>query len=70
LKSAGDGVVNINTAPLEELERLPGIGPSMAQRVIDYRTQIGSFSTVDQLRDVKGIGDKRLEKLRPFVVVN
>ncbi len=54
--------VNINTATQEELERLPGIGPVLAQRIIDARP----FNNADDLRKVKGIGDARYEKLRPF----
>ncbi|MBC8102846.1 MAG: helix-hairpin-helix domain-containing protein [Cytophagales bacterium] len=68
-KNPGDGVVNINTAGLEELQRLPGVGPSTAQKFLDYRTQIGRFASVEQVQDVKGIGPKRYEKLRPFIVV-
>ncbi|WP_432822266.1 ComEA family DNA-binding protein [Trichloromonas sp.] len=62
--------VNINTATLAELEVLPGIGPVSAQRIIDYRSERGPFSTIDQLVEVKGIGDKSLEKLRPLVSTN
>ena len=60
-------LLNINTASSEELQTLPNIGEQMAQRIIDYRTQHGSFASVDALQDVKGIGPKTMEKLRPFV---
>ena len=60
-------LLNINTASAEELQTLPNIGVQMAQRIVDYRTQHGKFSSVDDLQNVKGIGAKTLEKLRPFV---
>ena len=61
--------VNINTATKEELDALPEIGPVKAQAIIDYRKANGPFKTVDDLKHVKGIGAKRLEKLRPDLVV-
>jgi competence protein ComEA len=61
--------VNLNTATLDQLESLPGIGPALGQRIIDYRTQHGPFASVDDLVDVSGIGEKRLEDLRPLVTV-
>ena len=67
LKVPGKGTVNINSAGLDELQRLPGIGPAYAQRILDYRTEHGRFTSVEQLDNVKGIGPKTLEKLRPFV---
>jgi len=67
LSKPGEGTVSINSAGLDELQRLPGIGPAYAQRIIDYRIQHGRFQAVDELDEVKGIGPKKLEKLRPFV---
>jgi competence protein ComEA len=61
------GVVNLNTATADELQLLPGIGAARAQAVIGLRKQRGGFKSVDELKDVKGIGDSALEKLRPFV---
>ena len=60
-------LLNINTASAEELQTLPNIGPRMAQRILDHRKQHGKFTSVDALQNVKGIGAKTLEKLRPFV---
>ena len=60
-------LLNINTASAEELQALPNIGTRMAQRIVDYRTQHGPFASVDALQNVKGIGEKTLEKLRPFI---
>ena len=61
--------VNINTASKDELVALPGIGPAKAQAILDYRKANGPFKSVDDLRNVKGIGAKRLEKLRPDISV-
>ena len=60
-------LLNINTASAEALQTLPNIGAKMAQRIVDYRTQNGKFTNVDGLQNVKGIGAKTLEKLRPFI---
>ena len=59
--------VNINTATQAQLETLPGIGPVIAGRIIEYRTANGGFRSVGQLEAVKGIGPKTLEKLMPYV---
>lgn len=67
LKTPGEGKVNINTAGLEELQRLPGIGPALAERILEYRQEHGRFGSVEELEEVKGIGPKKLEKMRPFV---
>jgi competence protein ComEA len=61
-------VIDVNRASLQELQRLPGIGPKMSQRIADERAR-GRFKTVDELRRVSGIGPKILEKLRPYVTV-
>lgn len=61
------GRVNINTADAKTLERLPGIGPAYASRIIEYRLKNGAFTSYDELLKIKGIGKKRLEKLLPFI---
>lgn len=61
------GAVMVNTASLEELQRLPGVGPAIARAILEYRTQKGRFSTLQDLLKVKGIGPKKLESLRDHV---
>jgi competence protein ComEA len=63
------GKVNVNTATLEELVLLPGIGESRAQALIETRKRRGGFKSVDELLEVKGIGDASLERLRPHVTI-
>lgn len=62
--------LDVNRATAEELQRLPGIGPVLAQAVLDDRATRGRFRSVDDLKRVRGIGTKRLERLRPLVVVS
>jgi len=61
------GTVNINTATPEQLEWLPGIGEARARAVVELRKQRGGFKSVEELKDVKGIGEVAFERLRPFV---
>jgi competence protein ComEA len=61
--------VDLNSATLEQLDGLPGVGPVLAQRIIDWRTKHGRFSSVDELTDVSGIGERTLADLRPLVRV-
>ncbi len=69
LRKPSDGKVCINTAGLNELQKLPGIGPSTAQKILDYRLQNGRFNSIDELDEVKGIGPSKLSKIRPFVIL-
>lgn len=62
-------LININTANSAELQKLDGIGPSYAQNIIDYREANGDFDSIDELINVKGIGEKRLENIRPFITL-
>ncbi|MEZ4403903.1 MAG: helix-hairpin-helix domain-containing protein [Kofleriaceae bacterium] len=68
-RQAPRGRVNLNTATADELERLPGIGPAKADRIIAYRAKHGPFRRVADLRRVKGFGYKTLKKLEPFLDV-
>lgn len=61
--------ININTATLEQLKLLNGIGDVYAQRILDYRAEIGQFQHIEELLDVKGIGEKTLEKIRPYITI-
>ena len=63
------GPVNVNTATQAELETLPGIGPALAQSIIAERDRRGGFRAVNELRVVRGIGDKRFADLEPLVTV-
>ncbi len=67
--TAVPGPVNLNTASLAELDTLPGVGPATAQAIIDHREQQGPYRSVDDLLDVRGIGDAKLAELRDRVVV-
>lgn len=62
------GPISLNQATVEQLDSLPGVGPVLAQHIVDYRTQHGGFRSVDELREVNGIGDRRFADLQPLVV--
>ncbi|MFB7913357.1 ComEA family DNA-binding protein [Streptomyces sp. NPDC056061] len=61
------GPISLNNATVDQLDTLPGVGPVLAQHIVDYRTQHGGFRSVDELREVNGIGDRRFSDLQPLV---
>ena len=65
--AAPAGPIHLNTATVEQLDELPGVGPVTAQKIVDYREQHGAFSSVDDLDAIPGIGPARLEQLRELV---
>jgi competence protein ComEA len=73
---AGDGTapgagapINLNTASLEQLDSLPGIGPAIAQRIIDYRDNVGGFKNIEEITQVSGIGDATFDKIKDKIAV-
>ena len=67
--AAGGGLLDLNAASASDLDGLPGIGPVLAQRIVDWRTEHGRFASVDQLREVTGIGEAKYQDLVEKVVV-
>lgn len=66
---AAGSLLDLNAATVAQFDGLPGVGPVLAQRIVDYRMGKGGFRTVDQLREVEGIGESRFQKLRALVTV-
>ncbi|MFI3174018.1 MAG: helix-hairpin-helix domain-containing protein [Bacillota bacterium] len=64
------GAVDVNTASQAVLEVLPGVGPAIGERIIEYREEHGDFTSVEELTNVKGIGEKTLENMREFIIVD
>ena len=62
-------VVNINTATQTELETLPGIGPSLALKILNYRKENGKFSSIEDIKNVSGIGDAKFENIKNYIRV-
>ena len=65
----GSALVDLNSATVTQLDALPGVGPVLAQHIVDWRTQHGRFDSIDQLQSVSGIGDAKYATLRPLVTV-
>ena len=61
--------ININTATKEELDTLPGIGESTAQKIINYRKENGKFSNIEELKEVSGIGDSKFENIKDLICI-
>jgi len=64
------GTVNVNTATVDQLQLLPRVGPSIAERIVEFRESNGPFASIDELAAVRGIGERSLERMRPYLAVD
>ncbi len=64
-----DGKIDLNTANLQQLQLIPGVGEVIAQRILDYRTDQGGFQAVEELLNVSGIGEKKFEQIKQYVKI-
>ena len=69
MKQSGNTLVNINEATQTELETLPGIGPSIALKIISYRKENGNFSSIEDIKNVSGIGENKFESIRELICI-
>jgi competence protein ComEA len=67
--AAKSGAVDLNSASEAQLQEVPGIGPALAKKIVDFRNENGPFKSVDDLLKVRGVGEKSLERLRPHLTV-
>ncbi len=56
--------INLNTATLEQLQTLPGVGPAIAKNIVEYRTKVGKFAKIEDILNVKGIGEKKFQRMK------
>jgi competence ComEA-like helix-hairpin-helix protein len=68
-KTAAEKSINLNTAGINELVTVPGLGQKTAEKIIKYRTEIGSFKTIEQLQEIKGIGTKKFNLIKVYVYI-
>ena len=68
-KRSPHGLLDLNSATGQDLDALPGVGPKLVERIMEYRQSVGAFHTLEELRAVKGIGNKTFERIRPLVTV-
>lgn len=66
---SNQGIININTASLNELDDIPGVGPSTAEKIIEYRKSNGFFKKVEDIKNVSGIGEKKFEKIKKYITI-
>jgi comEA protein len=62
--------INLNTASAEQLESLPGIGPETAKSIVEHRVKVGKFKRIEEILNIKGIGEKKFQKIKDFLVVS
>ncbi len=67
--AASGAIINLNTATVDQLESLPGVGPATAKRILEYRQKSGGFKKIEELMNVRGIGEKAFLRLKPRVTV-
>ena len=69
INSISNSIININTASESELEQLPGIGPSISSRIVEYRNKNGKFKSIEDIKNVTGVGDSKFEKIKDLIKV-